>query len=95
MTFAIRPRTDRQSDREYVLANLETCVSYLESLPVRESRRKPQDATRWPPSLSKDDIEKRIDDLCGCQAKRACNCVSVFSQACSQAWYDHNTRDKS
>ena len=44
-------------------------------------RRKPQDPTRWPPSMSQEDIESAIDRVCGCAGKYDCDCVSCFKCA--------------
>ena len=58
-------------------------------------RRKPNlHGRRWPPNMSVEDIDKAIDDLCGCAGKWDCDCVSVTSQACGKAWETYNTRER-
>lgn len=58
-------------------------------------KRKPLDLKEWkfPPTMSSDDVEKRIDDACGCRGRHDCDCVSVFNQVCRDSWYEHNTKD--
>lgn len=38
------------------------------------------------------ELEARIDQLCGCNGRWNCNCVSVFGLALQQLWYEHNTK---
>ena len=53
--------------------------------------RAPQDATGWPPGLTGEQIEQRIDDICGCKGRWKCCCVATFNQANARAWAEHNT----
>jgi DNA-binding CsgD family transcriptional regulator len=38
------------------------------------------------------DLEARIDAICGCNGRWDCDCVSVFSQALGQLWFEHNSK---
>jgi hypothetical protein len=55
---------------------------------------KPYDPKHTP---TEHDIRRRMFELCGCIDKPhrgGCDCRSVFNQAASQLWYEHNTLDK-
>lgn len=73
-------------------ADAKAVLDAIEAKTVR--CRKPQDPRRWPPSMSLEQIETAIDAKCGCHGKYDCDCVSVFNQTCSQAWWDHNSKDR-
>lgn len=53
-------------------------------------RRKPQDLKDWPKSLKQAEVERKIDDKCGCSGKFDCDCISVFNMVRGSAWYEHN-----
>jgi hypothetical protein len=56
---------------------------------LRKLRTIPKDAP-----FTSDDVEKRIDHICGCKGKHDCDCVTVFSKAFSQAWYKANSGEE-
>ena len=54
--------------------------------------RKPRNPKNWPTGMPQEEIERRINAVCGCGGSWDCDCVSVFNKAISDAWYDHNTK---
>lgn len=61
---------------------------------VGERKRKFPSRWNWPPSATEDDVQAKIDSICGCAGKNDCDCVSVFNRACSEMWFDYNTKVK-
>lgn len=82
--------------REFVRNSLSVVIGgELPETEEVERRRKPNlHGRRWPPNMSVEDIDKAIDDLCGCAGKYDCDCVSVTSQACGEAWEKYSTRER-
>ena len=70
------------------MKHCETCTC---KPPVGERRRRAQDPAIWPPSMTAEEIELSIDNVCGCAGRNDCDRVSSFNQALSGAWYNHNT----
>jgi hypothetical protein len=57
--------------------------------------RKPCSHMQGNEPFSADDLEARIDKICGCAGQWDCNCVSVFNRAMSELWYEHNSKPRS
>lgn len=91
-------RSAHQATRDSVDDAIESAMEKGVRLPVAgilnsvksPRKREPQDGERWPPSMTSEMIEQAIDNHCGCRGRNDCDCISVFNQACSQAWWDHN-----
>lgn len=56
-------------------------------------KRSPQDMKEYPPSISQNEVEKAIDNHCGCSGNIVCNCVSVFNEAKRELWGKHNSNN--
>lgn len=44
-----------------------------------------------PAPFSAEQLEKRIDDICGCAGRHDCDCISVFNKSTSALWSEHNS----
>lgn len=40
------------------------------------------------------ELDKRMDEICGCNGRHDCECVTVFNQAKSELWGEYNTRQR-
>ena len=68
-----------------------TMTDYNETSRVRKPQAMvPCFGTPVPYTL--DEIEQRIDAICGCGGKYECDCVSVFGQASMELWTEHNAK---
>lgn len=88
---AHRGLSDQDQYMHGLIAGLGAAVDLLRG-PPRPVRRKPQNPQGWPPTLTPEQIEERINRLCGCAGQNDCDCVSVFNRACGEAWSEHNEK---
>ena len=80
-------------DQEAEIARLQAILAKQAPVPVQTTpKRVISDDWIYPNSpFTMATFEARVNRICGCHGEKKCNCVSVFNQASSDLWYEHNS----
>jgi hypothetical protein len=61
---------------------------------VRIRKPFPRSPSPTPEPFTQAELDKRMDQICGCRGQLDCQCVTVFNQAYSELWGEYNARGK-
>lgn len=61
---------------------------------VRIRKPFPRSPLPSPEPFTQAELDKRMDQICGCRGQHDCQCVTVFNQAYSELWGEYNARRK-
>lgn len=78
---------------------LHVCITVSEKeIPVNTCPRKRKktvlDDSNWhmPAPFTVQDVEDRMDSICGCAGRNDCDCDFIRNTATGQLWYEHNIK---